>query len=281
MAEPEATSPCPPGGCTASPRSCEALGAERPTGQGLAGSQVGRGGEAAGLGATRCPSLLICKTVEPRDPPHRAAGRSREPARRLLLLSVCGGSLSHSTCLPRAPLRPVASAPPVLGAQDSESWGPCPGGEMVGESRYISGQVLPESAGCCGGHLGAASQEEPAGKSGQGQMQAGVQVRQGPERRKGGARQPMASARLVPAAKTHQALAVLWVGGSTGALGSDQQAGLEAGRPSARWGPEASGGVVRARLYLVLLSEQGSDLVAREHSFVRKPQVSVASCNHL
>lgn len=253
MAEPEAASPCPPGGCTASPRSCEALGLERPAGQGLAGSQVGRGGEAAGPGATRCPSLLICKTVKPRDPPHRAAGRTREPARRLLLLSACGGSLSHATCLPRAPLRPVASAPPALGAQDSESWGPFPGGETVGESRYISGRcfqrVLAAAEGIWGQlcqRLGAASQEEPAGKSGQGQMQAGVQVRQGPERRKGGARQPMASARLVPAAQTHQALALLWVGGSMGALGSGQQAGLEAGRPSAPWGPEASGWVVPA-----------------------------------
>lgn len=181
MAEPEATSPCPPGGCTASPRSCEALGAERPTGQGLAGSQVGRGGEAAGLGATRCPSLLICKTVEPRDPPHRAAGRSREPARRLLLLSVCGGSLSHSTCLPRAPLRPVASAPPVLGAQDSESWGPCPGGEMVGESRYISGRcfqrVLAAAEGIWGQHPRKSQQESQA----KGKCKLGCRCARGPK----------------------------------------------------------------------------------------------------
>ena len=82
------------------------------------------------LGATRCPSRLICKREEPWYPTHRAVGRINEPARLPLLLSVLWGRpVSHSTCLSRASLRPAASVP--LGAQQSKSWGHFSDGELV------------------------------------------------------------------------------------------------------------------------------------------------------
>lgn len=82
------------------------------------------------LGATRCPSRLICKREEPWYPAHRAVGRISESARLPLLVSTLWGEpLSHSTCLSRASLRPAACVP--LGTRQSMSWGPCSDGELV------------------------------------------------------------------------------------------------------------------------------------------------------
>ena len=176
------------------------------------------------------PGAPVFSYVRQWSPGTRPTGLRGESAR-------LPGTCCHTprVCLGLWPLRrpPWGRAP--LGAPQSESWGPCPGGEMVGESRCVSGRCFQEcwllrrASGATvpavrGSVPGRASRE--VGPRANASWGAGAP---GPERRKGGARQPMASARLVPAAHTRQALAPLWVGGPTGALGSGGQGRLQAG----------------------------------------------------